>query len=120
MSGKPRDLDLERTTPLGMMRYAIEFFAASVAVDDRFGSQERYLQHAPIPALFLIARSMELALKAYSLEKTRTCRFGHDLVWFLTKPEAAGLIHNLSDADRSLVVVINRVYKTKQLEYRAA
>jgi hypothetical protein len=73
-NGKPpkklkSHLDPLRTTPIGMARYAIDFYAAAIAVDDRLGDQPGHEIIAPAPAYYLLGHALELGLKAYLLEK---------------------------------------------------
>src|SRR5689334_19771016 len=58
--------DPQRTTPLGMFRFALEFFASGCVVDDDLGVGEHY---ATAPANYLIGHSIELVLKAYLLQR---------------------------------------------------
>jgi hypothetical protein len=61
--------DPERTTSIGLARYATEFFEAALAADDKLGKKEGYEIVAPIPVMFLVGQAIELALKAYLLAK---------------------------------------------------
>lgn len=125
MSKKSKShLDQSRTTPVGMMRYAIDFHAAALAVDDALGSQPGYEIIAPAPAYYLLGHALELALKAYLLEKGKSLvhvkhTLRHDLGRCLAEAEDAGLstMVALSDADRELIRVLNALYSDKQFEY---
>jgi hypothetical protein len=46
----PHD-DPERTTPIGLVRYSSEFYAAAVAADASFGRKPGYEVIAPIPVI---------------------------------------------------------------------
>jgi hypothetical protein len=122
---KPKShLDRSRTTPVGMMRYAIDFYAAALAVDDALGSQPGYEIIAPAPAYYLLGHAFELALKAYLLEVGKSLvhvkqALRHDLDRCLAEAEEAGLSTEvpLSHADRDVVRVLNALYSDKQFEY---
>ena len=110
-----RNADPTRTSALGQMRYAIEFFAASGAVDDCLGKDRAYAFIAPISALFLMGRSVELGLKAFLLQTTQTFDFTHNLDSLLTAAEQAGL--HVKSEDRESIALVNLHYEPKQLEY---
>ena len=57
--------DEDRTTAVGMARYAREYFDAAKAADDVIGKRPGYERFAPAPVMFLVAHSIELVLKAY-------------------------------------------------------
>ncbi len=114
MSG-PRKVDPSRTSALGQLRYAIEFFAASGAVDDCLGRDRAYVFIAPISALFLMGRSIELGLKAFLLQEVKTVEFTHDLNSLVKAAEAAGL--KIKSEDREIIALVNTHYEPKQLEY---
>lgn len=107
--------DPARTSALGQMRYAVEFFAASAAVDDCLGGDRAYAFIAPISALFLMGRSIELALKAFLLRTAGTFELTHDLELLLADAEGAGL--GIESRDREIVALVNTHYEPKQLEY---
>jgi hypothetical protein len=46
--------DPERTTSIGLARYATEFFETALAADDKLGKKEGYEIVAPIPVMFLV------------------------------------------------------------------
>ncbi len=76
-------VDDDRTTALGLARYAYEYYEAALGADDRIGMQPGYEISAPSPVMFLVAHSMELALKAYMRNAGLTVadirKLGHDL-----------------------------------------
>ncbi|HET7201224.1 MAG TPA: hypothetical protein VFI80_10485 [Burkholderiales bacterium] len=116
--------DPERTTPIGLARYATEFFDAALAADDKLGKKEGYEIIAPIPVMFLVGQSIELTLKAYLLFKgveLRTLRknYGHELHRSLRKAKELGLyeIVKLSDEEERIVELLDSLYSTKQLQY---
>jgi len=61
--------DDERTTAIGLARYAREYYEAALAVDDVLGKWKQYAELAPPPAMHLVAHSIELALKAWIMKQ---------------------------------------------------
>ena len=55
----------DRTTPIGLARYAYEYIQASRLVDKELGKHHIHDFVSPIPAYFLALRGIELTLKAY-------------------------------------------------------
>lgn len=62
MSDEP-NLNDERTTAMGLARYAFEYIEAALIVDDRMGQRKEFQVVAPIPALYLAGHGIELSLK---------------------------------------------------------
>lgn len=73
----------DRTTAVGLARYAREYFEAALAADDVIGKRKGYEIVAPAPVMFLVAHSIELALKSYLRHTGQSLldlqRIGHDL-----------------------------------------
>ena|SRR5437667_697572 len=116
--------DPERTTPVGLARYAAEFFEVALAADDKLGKREGYEIIAPIPVMFLVGQSIELALKAYLVFKgveLRTLRrdYGHELHRSLRKAKELGLfdVVALSEEEEKVIELLDSLYSTKQLQY---
>ncbi len=115
--------DPERTTSLGMLRYATEYYAAALIADEELGSESGYETYAPMPVNFLIGHAIELALKAYVLEKGAThdslFKLGHDLEGCLENAEKLGFgsVLVVGDDDRAVLRVLNNLYSSKQFEY---
>lgn len=116
--------DPERTTSIGMARYATEFFEAALAADDKLGQKEGYEIVAPIPVMFLVGQAVELALKAYLLAKGVGLRelrrnYGHELHRSLRKAKELGLgdIVALSADEEGTLGLLDSLYSTKQLQY---
>ena len=121
-----RHLDPQRVTPLGMMRYSIEYFAAAEATDNAIGDDDGYEFVAPSSITFLMGRAIELALKAYLISRgtpredlTKRAILGHDLQLCLQRATDLGLCEklDLSNTDLGVLKVLNAVYREKQLEY---
>ena len=77
--------DSTKTTPIGLTRYAHDFFDSARAVEGQLGKATSFELVSPVPSLYLIGHSSELALKAYLLQHGLTLRelrykqYGHDL-----------------------------------------
>ncbi len=117
-------LDPDRTTPLGTLRYAIEFYAAAIATDDAIGDMPGHEAIAPITVNYLIGHAIELGFKAYLLH----CRvpldhiknkIGHRLVQARDEAMALGLgSHFQPKAEWGDVLeVLSDLYSDKQFEY---
>ncbi|HXG28769.1 MAG TPA: hypothetical protein VNJ47_07965 [Nevskiales bacterium] len=116
--------DPARTTPHGLIRYASEFYAAAVAVDDSLDKKQGYEIFAPVPVMFLAGQSIELSLKAFLLAKGIDLRalrlqYGHKLSSSLQRAKKLGLgdIVVLTDTDESAIAVLDPLYSSKQLQY---
>ncbi|CAG1020568.1 hypothetical protein DOJK_00433 [Patescibacteria group bacterium] len=110
-----------RTTPIGLSRYAREFFNCAMITDEKLGHQ---LNVAPIPVMYLIAHSIELCLKSYLLFKGVPLidlkrKYGHDLIKCFKKAKELELdkIVNLNKIEQDAFVILNELYSTKQLNY---
>jgi hypothetical protein len=116
--------DPERTTSIGLARYATEFFEAALAADDKLGGEEGYEIVAPVPVMFLVGQAVELALKAYLLAKGVGLRqlrrdYGHELHRSLRKAKELGLsdVVPLSPDEEDILSLLDGLYSTKQLQY---
>lgn len=116
--------DPDRTTPIGMARYAVEFMQAAQAADEAMGTKSGHGIVAPIPVMFLVGQSIELALKAYLLHRGVSLReirkdCGHELHRSLRKAKELGLLSHidLSAEEHSVLTLLDALYSTKQLQY---
>lgn len=121
---RPLHDDPDRTTPIGLVRYAHEFLLGALAVNDKFADDSRYQRIPPIPALYLAGHSLELSLKAYLAYrgvplKTLRREYGHELHGALRKAKELGLGDSvtLDGAEEAAVEILDDLYSTKQLEY---
>ncbi len=117
-------LDPERTTPLGTLRYAIEFYAAAIVTDDAIGDMPGHDAVAPITVNYLIGHAIELGLKAYLLHRDVPLdhikyKIGHRLVKARDQAMELGLgEHFQPKADWGDVLeVLDGLYSDKQFEY---
>jgi hypothetical protein len=117
--------DPERTTPVGLARYAREFFDCALAADDKVGKSPGFEIIAPIPVMYLVGHSIELCLKAYlafhrvPLNELRSKKYGHDLEKCLKKAKELGLnsLVKLDAGELHAFTVLNELYSTRQLNY---
>jgi hypothetical protein len=115
--------DPTKTTAIGLIRYAQDFFNCALAADETIGIQEGYEIIAPIPVLYLIAHSIELCLKAYLIHKNVPLhdlkKYGHDLKKSLQKAKELGLYSHiqLNKIELGALCALNDLYSTKQLNY---
>jgi hypothetical protein len=116
--------DPERTTAVGLLRYATEFLEAALAADDKMGGKKGFEIVAPIPVMFLVGQSVELSLKAFLLFRGVALRklrqnYGHALHRSLRKAKELGLFDIVSLSGEELVglELLDHLYSTKQLQY---
>lgn len=90
--------DEERTTAIGLARYAYEYIEAARLVDGDYADKHPGSQISPIPAYFLAHHGIELTLKSYLRHKGLTVReiasqkYGHDLHACYRKAKELGLL----------------------------
>ena len=117
--------DPKRTTPIGLVQYAREFFDTALAADDEIGRRPGFEIIAPIPVMYLVGHSIELGLKAYlvhegvSLDELPTKKYGHNLEKCFDAANQLGLsnIVQLEAGEIDAMKVLNELYSTKQLNY---
>jgi hypothetical protein len=114
------------TTPIGLARYAHDFFDSARAVEEQLGKATNFNLVSPVPSMYLIGHSIELALKAYLLQHGLTLsdlrsykKYGHDLHACQIKANELGLaaIVSFHPAEEGAIELLNNLYSTKQLEY---
>jgi hypothetical protein len=112
-----------RTTAAGLARYAREFFEAALAVDDRMGRRPGYERIPPTPVLFLVAHSIELALKAYlrhsGMSVSAITDLRHDLMrcWNVACRHGIETHVSLDDVDLEVIGVLNDLHVSTELRY---
>ena len=116
--------DSARTTPIGMARYAVEFYKAALAADDKLGMEKGYEIIAPVPVMFLVGQSIELILKSFLIHKGVSLRhirtkYGHGLHKSLRKAKELGLssIVDLTEEEVGVIKILDELYSSKQLQY---
>ena len=114
----------ESASPLGLLRYAIEFYLAAQIVDKQLGMEEGYERRAPATVYYLIGHSIELAAKSVLLhhnvdERALIREFGHDLLKCVDALLERGVAITSADAgvDRAVLRLLNNQYAKKQFEY---
>ena len=97
---------------------------AALAADEKMGAKKGYEIVAPIPVMFLVGQSIELALKAYLVAKGVTLRqlrtdYGHELHRSLRKAKELGLLDvvSLDAEDMNAIELLDHSYASKQLQY---
>ncbi len=91
--------DDDRTTAIGLTRFAYEYIEAAMLVDQAHGARPDFERASPIPAYFLALHGIELTFKAFLRHKGVTVRdlsspkhFGHDLRRCYRKAKELGLL----------------------------
>lgn len=113
-----KDSNISRATPVGILRYAFEYYAAAKATDDAIGDDEGYEIHAHMVVNFLIGQSIELALKAFLLhcsikmEILKLNPYRHDLVYLF---ESAIKNELINDTDKSQEIQLPKIREMIQL-----
>ncbi len=113
-----------RTTPIGLARYAREFYDAAIIVDDNLGIRKGYEEVPPVPVMYLTGHSIELILKAFMLFKGESLtnlknKYGHNLEKAFIKANELGLGKSVQFDTNEIEVlkILNVLYSTKQLNY---
>lgn len=117
--------DPTKTTPVGFIRYAHDFFDSARVLEEQLGKGTSSELVSPMPFLYLIGHSIELALKAYLLQHGLALRelpykqYGHDLYACQKKAKELGLAELVSfhPAEEGAFELLNHLYSTKQLNY---
>ncbi len=109
--------DDNRTTAIGLARYAYEYLEAAILVDKEIGARPGFEIVSPIPAYFLALHSIELSLKAYmrhhgvSIRELRSMKkYGHDIRACYRKAKELGLRDHFkmrADDMRAMLMLID-------------
>jgi len=105
-------------TPDGFARAAEEFFCAASLILNRSTG-------VSFPAYFLLARSLELLLKVFLMQKAvnidviSRAPYGHDLINLLALANSKGLqeLVALSDHEQATLNLLSNDYADKRFEY---
>lgn len=87
----------DRTTAVGLARYAYEYIDAARLVDEHHGERKGYELASPVPAYFLATHGIELTFKAFLRHRGLTPKqlssraYGHDLRACYRKAKELGL-----------------------------
>ncbi|CAA6603956.1 conserved hypothetical protein [Rhodospirillaceae bacterium LM-1] len=123
MNGWPRMGDEERTTAIGLARYACEYYEAAIAADDVLGTRPGYETVAPVPVMFLVAHAIELILKAYlrhkgfSISGIRQLNHGLKAIWGEARNQGIEDHVALSDINASVLEIISELHSSTELRY---
>lgn len=114
-----------RTTPIGLSRYAREFFDCAMTAYNSTKVKPGHEIITPVPILYLAGHSIELSLKSFLVYKgvllkdLPTNKYGHNLLKCLKKAKELGLdsIVNLNNVEMQMLELLNELYCSKQLNY---
>ena len=110
----------DRTTSLGLLRYALEFCGAAWAAHAALTHGRGTAGHAPAPVHTLVGQSVELALKAYLRETgvhPRAFReLGHNLEKCMREAESAGFSHRANKQHLNLLASEYGVHRFRYIE----
>jgi hypothetical protein len=120
-----KDSNDSGATPVGLLRYAFEYYAAAKATDDAIGDDDGHEIHAPMVVNFLIGQSIELALKSFLLHSGVSMRtlknnpYRHDLVELFRASMDKNLIDNSNRSNKilNMVELLCGPYKERELQY---
>ncbi|WP_235264256.1 hypothetical protein [Delftia sp. RIT313] len=119
----PKD-DPERTTPIGMVRYGHEFLVSAFILYRNAAEADHRMVIPPVPAMYLLGHGLELTFKAYLLANDVSLAHlrqavGHDLEKALLESRAQGLdsLVQWSACEEAALTLLNRLYRSKELEY---
>ena len=115
----------EKTTPIGLIRYAQDFYDCAIAADRVVGMRPGYEIIAPTPVMYLVGHSIELCLKSYllfcgvSIKVLRNKPYCHDLTECYKKAKELGLYSHveLSKDDEEVIEILSALYSKKLLNY---
>ena len=115
--------DEDRTSAIGLARYARDYFDAALAADDVIGNRPGYEIVAPAPVMFLVAHSIELVLKAYlrnqGLSVDELQKIGHRLVecWQSAIENGVEDHVQLTQDDVKVLELISDLHVSTELRY---
>ena len=116
----------ERTTAIGLARFAYEYIDAAMLVDQEHGSRRGFERVSPVPAYFLALHGIELSFKSYLLHQGVTVRelrsrkhFGHDLRRCYREANALGLreVFKVRAADLRAMLLLLHLDEKHGLRY---
>lgn len=128
---KTKDLEVaapnddERTSAIGLTRYAYEYLEAAMVVDEHCGAAPQYSHISPTPAYYLLSHSVELTLKSYlrhcgiTVKQLSSREYGHDLNASYQKAKELGLqnlFHPTEDDTRALAMLV-AINESHELRY---
>lgn len=115
---------IERTTPVGLARFAYEYIDAAMLVDEAKGEVGLLSQASYTPAYFLATHGIELCLKSFLLHKgvgveSLSKYYGHNLNKCLIESNERGLkdLFELNEDDSRAFELLVELNKENQLRY---
>lgn len=117
--------DEDRTTAIGLARYAYEYIDAARLVDERHGARKGHEFISPIPAYFLASHGIELTLKSFLRHHGITARelssrkYGHDLRACYRKAKELGLktVFKMHSNDMRAMLMLIELNENHELRY---
>ncbi|MGY2492366.1 hypothetical protein [Cupriavidus sp. CP313] len=115
----------DRTTAVGLARFAYEYIAAARIVDEHLGKGSAYAVVSPTPAYFLALHGIELTLKAYlrhhgvTTKELRNKPYMHDIYSCLNKANEFGLqnLFALDELDEKALKLLVELNEYQGLRY---
>lgn len=115
----------ERTTAIGLARYAYEYIDAARLVDEHHGARKGFEFVSPIPSYFLATHGIELTLKAFlrhngiSARELGSRKYGHDLRACYRKAKELGLkdVFDMQADDMRAMLMLIELNKGMGLRY---
>lgn len=115
----------DRTTAIGLARYAYEYIDAAMLVDKQHGERQGFEHISPIPAYFLAMHGIELTLKSFlrfkgvAAKELRARELGHDLRACYRKAKELGLrdIFRMRADDLRAMLLLLRLNELQGLRY---
>lgn len=115
--------DDDRTTAIGLARYARDYYRSAMAADHDLGHDKGYEFSAPSPVMFLVAHSIELGLKAYlrhqGLSLEEIVNLGHNLerCWQVAVEQGVQEHVELTEGDLEVLGIISELHLSTVLRY---
>ena len=115
--------DKDPTNPVGLARFARDYYDAAVAANDVLGTRLGYEISAPPPVMEMVAQSIELVLKAYlrsqgySLSDLR--EKGHNLedCWQAAADKGIKKHVELTETDANVLGLLSELHASTELRY---
>jgi hypothetical protein len=125
MSGTSELSEDERTTAIGLARYAFEYIEAARLIDDDHANKSPGSMISPIPAYFLAYHGIELTFKSFlrlkgvGVRQLSSKAYGHDLQACYRKAKELDLldIFNMTANDAAAMRMLVSLNKMHGLRY---
>lgn len=113
----------DRTSAIGLARYARDYYDAALAADDVLGQRKGYELVAPAPVMFLVAHSIELVLKSYlrykgfSVDELKKQSHRLDDCWRVASDNGIKDHVTLEDSELGVLSLISDLHASTELRY---